>query len=101
MPQAKAETPVVSFGQFYAALELRRAFSDRPVEMLSERNWRRVWGELGPTARTMIYLIIGVGLDQTQAARELGYTRGNTNNAYTQLKRVIRAVVAQDDIQEM
>jgi len=100
MPQAKVETPVVSFDQFYAAIELRRAFSDRSVEMLTEASWRRVWGMLGPTTRTMVYLMIGVGLDQTQAASELGYTRGNTNNAYTQLKRAIRAVVVQNDIQE-
>lgn len=100
MPQAKAETPVVSFDQFYAALELRRAFADRPVEMLSEKNWRRVWNELGPSSQPLVYLLVGVGLDQKQAATELGRSRGLACHAYTQLRRAIEALVKQDEILE-
>ena len=81
-----------------AGLELRRVFTHsddgdaRPHDGWSEAQWRRVLGQMGATDRQVLYLWLGVGLDQGQIAAELGVTRSRAQQLTQRV--IIRATRA-------
>lgn len=88
----------IGFDQFYAAVQLQRIIHDRNATGLTERRWRIVWACLTPSAKETIYLLLGVGLSQDQAAAEIGCTRNNVNLILAKLKTYMIELVTAADL---
>lgn len=99
MPKLKSRRMLIDFEQFYASLLLQRVIHGRNAAGLTEHRWRVVWAGLTPSAREILYLVLGVGLTYDQAGEDLGCTRNNISLVMVNATKSMRKLVTCEHVE--
>jgi len=100
MPGLKSrKITTIEFEQFYASLLLQRVIHGRNAMGLTEHRWRVIWAGLTPSAREILYLVLGVGLSYDQAGSDLGCTRNNISLVMVQATKSMRKLVTFEHVE--
>lgn len=99
MPGLKSRRMSISFEQFYTSLLLQRVIHGRNATGLTEHRWRVIWAALTPSAREILYLVLGVGLSQDQASQDIGCTRNNISLVMVKATKSMRELVTCEHVE--